>query len=145
MNVETMALCDAAADYQGKLCILGVFDHIWVRQLPAVHPQCAVALRIRFAQIEEGSHEIRLNVVDPDGKPVVPPLKAPIQVRMPVGADSAVANMILNLQGVKLEKEGPYSVDMAVDGRQAASLPFYVRRLPEPHPQPPTGAAPPPQ
>jgi len=142
MTLEAMVLCDAATDYHGKLNILGAFDCIWVRKLPAVHPQCAVALRLRFTQIEEGAHEIKINVVDPDGKPVVPPLKGNIQIRIPESSDSAVANLILNLQGVKLEKDGPYSVDMAVDGRQEASLPFYVRRVPE-QPQAAGQAAPP--
>ncbi|MBI4850050.1 MAG: hypothetical protein HY808_15995 [Nitrospirae bacterium] len=131
MKVELFVLCDAATDYHGKLNILGTFDAIWTKQIPAVHPQCAVALRVRFAKIEEGAHKVRINIVDEDGKAVVPPLDAGVNIQFrETPLTSMSANMILNLQGLKFPKYGEYSIDLAVDGRQEASLPIYVQPVP---------------
>ena len=133
MNVEIFALCDAATEQGGKLNILGAFDQIWSRKMPAVHPQCTVALRIRFSRIETGAHRVRLSIVDGDGKPLMPPLDANIQAPLSSGADSGVTHMVLNMQQVKFETFGRYSIDLAIDGKQEGSLPLYVREsAPEP-------------
>ena len=58
MNIQVAVLCDAATDDNGKLNFLGAFDTIYAPQLPAVHPQCAVALRVAFMSGEEGAHKL---------------------------------------------------------------------------------------
>lgn len=128
MKIEVIALCDAATDSQGKLNILGAFDCIWANQLPAAHPQCAIALRVRFSRIEEGNHKIKINVVDFDGNMVVPGFDGNVAIRIKPGDEYAVANLILNIQRLKLDKLGEYSIDVAVDGRLEASLPFFVKQ-----------------
>ncbi|MEK6634821.1 MAG: hypothetical protein AABY38_00560 [Planctomycetota bacterium] len=124
MNKEVFVLCDAATETVGKLNILGAFDNIYSRSAPATHPQCAIALRVRFNQIEKGEHKIRVNIVDEDGKLIMPSLDAKINVDFPQNMDSSIANLILNIHGLKIEKFGKYSVDLAIDGRQEASLPL---------------------
>ena len=128
MNIEVMALCDAATESQGKLNILGTFDTIFAQKLPAVSSQCAVALRVRFNQIEKGEHKIKLNLVNEDGKLIIPSLETSAKVDFPPHLDSGVMNMVLHIQGLKLEKFGKYSFDLAIDGRQEASLPLYLRQ-----------------
>ena len=61
MDIQIAALCDAATDSHGKLNILGTFDTINAGQLPAVHPQCSIALRLVFSKMEEGHKELKLN------------------------------------------------------------------------------------
>lgn len=124
MNKEVFVLCDAATETVGKLNILGAFDNIYSRSSPATHPQCAIALRVRFNQIEKGEHKIRVNIVDEDGKLTMPSLDAKINVDLPQNMDSSIANLILNIHGLKLDKFGKYSVDLAIDGRQEDSLPL---------------------
>ena len=69
MDVEAFILCDCATDQQGKLNILGAFDRLYTRKIPAVHPACAVAVRLRFSKFEEGEHTIKINLIDADGNP----------------------------------------------------------------------------
>jgi len=130
MNIELFALCDAAADYNGKLSILGAFDAIWARTAPAVHPQCAVALRMRFSKVEEGDHKVKINIVDADGKSVVKPFETSANIRYQENVTSIAANMILNLHGIKFPVFGDYSVDLTVNDKHEASLPLYVNQLP---------------
>jgi hypothetical protein len=126
MEIQVAALCDAAVDYDGKLCVLGAFDTIIAPSVPAVHPQCSVALRLIFRKEEEGEHQVALNFVDEDGRPIVPPIETTIPVDLPEDFFFSSRNLVLNLQGLKFENEGQYSIDVAVDGRQIASIPLQV-------------------
>jgi len=129
MDVEAFLLCDAATDQRGKLNVLGAFDTIFAKQVPTVHPACAVAARLRFSKIEQGEHAVRICVIDQDGKEVVPKLEGKVSVRVGDEAGSAALNLILNFQRVKLPEYGEYRVDLAVDGEQKASLPLFVRSV----------------
>ena len=130
MNIEAFLLCDAATDQQGKLNVLGAFDNIFTKEVPTMHPACAVAARIRFEKIEEGSHPIRIRIIDEDGKAIVPDLQGNINVSIGDKADSMTANIVLNLQRLKLEKYGQYRIDLAIDNQIMSSLPFYLRETP---------------
>ena len=131
MQIEAFLLCDAATDNQGKLNVLGAFDAIWSKQTPIIHPACTIAARIRFSQIEQGAHRIKINIIDVDGRTIGPQVEDNINIRTPDNEDSSAANLILNIQRMKLDNFGDYRVDLAIDGRQEASLPLKVR----PHPQ----------
>ncbi len=108
----------------------GLFDSIFTNQMPVVHPACTIAARIRFGKIEEGDHKIRVDVIDQDGKAIVPRLDGNISVRVAGNVDSSVVNLILNLQRLRLENYGEYRIDLAIDGRQERTLPFNVRKVP---------------
>lgn len=126
MDIEIFALCDAATDYFGKLNILGTFDTFNFKELPGHFPHCAVALRIRFSKIEEGSHKIKINFVDVDGRPFMKEVNGEINIRVPSERPSGIANLILGVNNLKFEKAGQYVVDLAIDGKQIQSLPIFV-------------------
>ncbi len=126
MRVEIFALCDAATEHQGKLNLLGTFDTLNAAAFPSRHPQCAIALRMRFSRIEEGPHRVRIRIVDEDGAPLVPALDGQFEVRCRPEVDSASANLVLTLQALPLTRPGRFAIDLAVDGREEASLPLYV-------------------
>ena len=138
MNIQIAALCDAATDYNGKLNLLGTFDTIATSQLPAAHPQCSVALRIVFSRVEEGAHKLRINFVDEDGKLVMPSVDIPVEVTLPPEATFQARNFLLNIQQLKFEKPGHYSIDIALDGRHETSIPLQVQLV-----KPQTPAVPP--
>lgn len=129
MKIEMFVLCDAATDQMGKMNILGTFDSIHARQAPVVHPLCAVAMRLRFERSERGDHRIRLNIIDADGRSIAPPLEAGLQVRFPDESPSFAMNLILNLQGMRYERFGEYSVDLLVDSQPVGSLPLFIRQV----------------
>lgn len=126
MEVEVFALCDAATDSGGKLNVLGAFDRINARQFPLVHPHCAIALRVRFDRIEEGNHRVKISLIDADGQSLIPGLDGNIGIKFPEDVQSVCANMVLNMNGLKFEKPGQYSIELALDGRHEKSLPVNV-------------------
>jgi len=133
MNVEIFCLCDAATNQGGKLNILGAFDHVWAKEEPInYNANITIAARLRFASVEEGEKKIRLSFVDIDGKQILPPIEVGMVVKIPTGESTSTLNVVLNIQQIKLPKFGEYSIDLAIDGRQEASLPLYARRMPPP-------------
>jgi hypothetical protein len=130
MNIEAFLLCDAATDQQGKLNVLGAFDNIWAKNVPAMHPACSVVTRVRFAKIEDGNHSVRIQIIDQDGKNIGPKLEGGISVRTAPNLDSSVANLILNIQRLEFKQYGQYRIDLAIDGDIKASLPLHVKEIP---------------
>jgi hypothetical protein len=127
MIIQTAVICDAATAYLDKLNLLGAFDTIHASSMPAVHPSCSVALRIIFERIEEGHHLLKLNLVDEDGKLLVPKMELPIHAPMPPDANFLSRNCIINFQNLKFEKPGYYSIDVALDNRHLTSIPLAVK------------------
>lgn len=135
MNIQVAVLCDAATqDSSSKLNILGAFDTIYAPQMPAVHLQCAVALRITFLSGDEGTRQLTLNFVNADGHsimPAFPPI--PIEVALPEDAHFITRNIVVNIQQLQFAEAGAYSVDVRIDGQSVAAIPLWIKKLP---PQP---------
>ena len=70
-------------------------------------------------------------IVDEDGKFVMPSIELPFEVSVPENDSFAYRNFILNIQRLKFEKFGQHAVDIAIDGRQEASIPLEVKQIPE--------------
>lgn len=133
MEIETFLICDAATDQAGKLNILGAFDAIGAPGVPVIHPQLAVVLRIRFKKSESANHPFRINVIDEDGKSILPrPLDGNLNVQIRDADESAVVNLIVNMRDTKFERFGRYSVDLTMDGKQRGSLPLHLRQSQRP-------------
>ena len=132
MNIQVAVLCDAATDDgSNKLNLLGAFDTIYTQQLPAVHPQCSIALRVTFFSGEEGNHTLRVNFMDADGRSIMPDLPAiPVEVVLPEDLHFGTRNFIVNIQQMKFENPGLYSVDIRLDDKSQASIPLLVKLMP---------------
>lgn len=127
MKFLLATLCDSAADYQGKLSLLGAFDTVCARELPVVHPQCSLALRIVFDRDDAGRHQLRIRCLDPSGKECLPPFEPVIDVAFPTPFLPFVTrNIVLNLQRVKFEKPGFYRFRVEADGELHTEIPLRV-------------------
>ena len=129
MKIEIFTLCDGATEDRGKLNLLGSFDHLMARQAPVVHPACALAVKMRFTKIEEGSHRIRVTFVDEDGKQILNALEVTVSVLVVPGESTSTSHIVLNIQQLNLPNFGEYSIDLAIDGREEGSLPLYVSQV----------------
>jgi hypothetical protein len=129
MNIQTAVLCDAATDDNGKLNLLGAFDTIYARELPAIHPQCAVALRVTFLAGDEGKRQLKLNFVDADGRAIMPPIEIPVEVALPDDMHFGTRNFIINIQQLKFETPGLFSMDVSLDGQLQANIPLLVKHV----------------
>jgi hypothetical protein len=130
MDIEAFLVCDAATNQSGKLNVLGAFDCIIPPAMPHVHPQFAIALRVRFKKSESGNHPFRITVVDEDGKAIMPPLNGNVSVQIAAAEEHATVNITLTANQIKFEKYGRYSVDLTIAGRACGSLPLFVKPPP---------------
>lgn len=132
MNVEAFLICDAAAEQFGKLSLLGAFDTLFAAKAPVVHPQFSVALRIRFSKSESANHPFRINIIDVDGKSILPnPIDGNVTVHIQHADESAIINLIVNFRDVKFDKFGQHSIDLTISGKQRGSLPLFVKEQPK--------------
>jgi hypothetical protein len=133
MNIQVAVLCDAATDdNSGKLNLLGAFDTIYAQQMPAVHPQCAVALRGTFVPGDEGTRKLTLNFINADGRAIMQAIEIPVPVTLPDDAHFLTRNFIVNIQQLKFEEPGLYSVDVRLDDESQASIPLLVKLVERP-------------
>ncbi|MEI8289238.1 MAG: hypothetical protein WCH99_07170 [Verrucomicrobiota bacterium] len=132
MNIQAAVLCDAATDDNGKLNLLGAFDTIYAPQMPAVHPQCAVALRLTFMPGDEGTRKLTLNFINADGHSIMQAIELPVPVTLPDDAHFLTRNFIVTIQQLKFTEPGLYSVDVRIDDQSQASIPLLVKLVERP-------------
>jgi hypothetical protein len=128
MKVEILALADHAAEYGGKLCLTGIFDTLLCSQLPAVHPHCSLAVKLRIEAAEAGAKRLRILVSDPEGQATVAPVEVPIRVTVAPEATNATVQMVVNFSGLRLTTFGEHTIALEVEGRKVATAPLIVRR-----------------
>ncbi len=70
-----------------------------------------------------------MNFVDEDGQPIMASMNVAVDVEFPPDATFISRNFIVNIQQLKLDKTGLYSVDLSIDGRPLSSIPLAVKRI----------------
>ena len=127
MEIQVATLCDAAADYAGKLTVMGAFDTICGVGAPIIHPRCALAVRLCFRKEDEGLQQVRIAIIDGEGKAIMDPFESNIGVRMP--SDDAffvTHNLVVNFQGLSFPKDGPFAIDISSGEHVLGRVPVRV-------------------
>jgi len=125
MEVEIFTVCDFAQDNGGNLTIVGTFDRIASAVFPCVHAALSVAVRLRFANSEEGAHTLMVRLTNSANENVLEPLQGELNVSASALGYSAV-NLVINFQSVKFEKEGRYSFELHIDNEWQSGLPLSL-------------------
>jgi Family of unknown function (DUF6941) len=126
MQVKLALLADYAnVTAEGKLNILGIFDRITVQNLPVMHPQMHLILRLEAASTERNrTHNIEIRLVDPDGETVFEVKGDMMPPADPGGLTST--NQILTLNNLQLAKAGGYVFVVFVNNDLKAEIPLGV-------------------
>jgi hypothetical protein len=126
MQVKLALLADYAnVTAEGKLNILGIFDRIAVQEIPAVHPQMHLILRLEAHPAERNrAHDIEIRLYDPDGETVFE-VKGDIVPHGPAGQATAT-NQILTLNNLQLNKSGAYTFVVLVNDDVKSEVPLGV-------------------
>lgn len=130
MEIEVFTLCDFAQDNGGKLTIVGTFDSIGTKKIPAIHPSCCIATRLRFSEKETGDHTFKLRLINAEGKELIPPIEGNINVPIPPNGQYGVINIVGNLNNLSFEKAGRYSFELYVDEEWKSGLPLIIYHTP---------------
>ena len=118
----------ALVDQQGKLSVLGIFQHVWVAAFPAVHPRTHLVVRVRGRRTEIGQHGIRIRFVDADGTELVGGEGNVQFPEPPAGVTEVEAGAVLVFD-LPLPKPGAYAFEITIDGGGVTRVPLTANRV----------------
>lgn len=122
-RLQAFLICDDALRDQtsGKVQINGVFDHIAVRELPAVHRHATVYVRLVLPQQMQGV-EMGLAIVTPSGR------RATTETHSYNASPGGVVESTSNLNELHLPETGTYRFELLVNGQTLAEYGLDVVR-----------------
>jgi uncharacterized protein DUF6941 len=136
MHLDFAVVSDyALVDQAGKISVLGIFQHIWVQQFPAMHPRLHLVLRLKGKRTEIGEHRVQIRLADESGSEVLGGTGSVTFAEPPAGVTEIEAAAILVFD-VPFSHPGMYRFEISIDGERAAEVPLSVSQMPPP------GAAP---
>lgn len=129
MHLDFAVVADyALVDQAGKLSVLGIFQHIWVHQFPAMHPRLHLVLRLKGKRTEVGTHAARIRLLDEHGAEILDSLGNVTFAEPPAGVTEIDAGAVLVFD-VLFPGPGSYRFVIAVDGDELGSVPVTVSQL----------------
>src|SRR6266542_1571044 len=90
MQVHLALLADYAnLSIDGKLNIMGIFNRVYARSLPAIHPETRLVLVLKYEPAERGRpHRLEVQLLDPDGRELLGLASSlALSADAPIGAD----------------------------------------------------------
>ncbi len=137
MDVTFAVLADYAnVSREGKLNVMGIFDRVFTRQVPARFPpmQLVVRLEADYAELNT-EHTVRVQLGDPEGEPVLD-IDGTFTPRGGQPGHKTSVNHILQLGNVPLQRTGSHRVLVWIDGDLKREVPLHVAQAPEAPPGP---------
>jgi hypothetical protein len=120
---EWAVFCDYAfLDQQGKMCLIGIFNRIYVKEVPAVHPQASLVLQVLGKPKE--AIAIRVELVRPTGATL-----KKIDGSGEVSEDGG-AGLQLRISPVHLPDYGEYDCNIYVTDVLSYTAKFTVSQVP---------------
>jgi hypothetical protein len=113
----------ALIDQQGKLSVLGIFQHVWISSFPSVCPRTHLVLRVKGRRTEIGVHTIRIRFVDESGTELLG-AEGTVQFgEPPAGVTDVEAGAVLVFD-VPLPRPGQYAFEISLDDEVASRVPL---------------------
>jgi uncharacterized protein DUF6941 len=118
----------ALVDQAGKISVLGIFQHIWVQQFPAMHPRLHLVLRLKGKRTEVGEHGVQIRLADESGVEILGGNGTVTFAEPPAGVTDIEAGAILVFD-VPFPHAGQYRFEITVDNDVLATVPITVTQL----------------
>lgn len=133
MKPTVAVLADYAnLESHGKLNIMGIFDVINAPQLPVVHPQMQLVVRLIADSSETGvACPLEIQMVDEDGRTVFG-IKGQMTFQPAPSGEQVTANYIVGLNNTRFERFGEYEFKILVCDEPIATIPLKVQKLESP-------------
>jgi hypothetical protein len=129
MKIESFLISDAATDQNGKLYILGAFDTInTAADIPSIHPQCSVSIRIRFNRDEIGKHSFENIIISPNGTKILE-VKGELEVVVKEDFQTGTFNLVFNIRDLKCIEYGEHTINLKIDDSELGSIVYYVKKI----------------
>lgn len=130
MHLDFAVVADyALVDQAGKISVLGIFQHIWVQQFPAMHPRLHLVLRLKGKRTEIGDHAVQIRLLDEQDAQILGGNGTVTFAEPPAGVTDIEAAAVLVFD-VPFPRAGLYRFEITVDGERKATVPISVSQLP---------------
>ena len=127
MNVRIAVLADfASITNDNKLNILGVFTDLFATKVPAVHPQMQLVTVLEFDSTEAGDKDLKLVLVDEDGREVFS-ISGILRVERGSAGRQVITHQIFNFNNLTFPKYGEYEFVILINGDRKGSVSLRVR------------------
>lgn len=103
--------------------MLGIFQHVWVAQFPALHPRTHLVLRVKGRRTEIGMHSMRIRFVDEEGTELLGGEGTVQFGEPPAGVTEVEAGAVLVFD-VPLPRAGTYAFEIALDDGETVRVPL---------------------
>jgi hypothetical protein len=124
LELHSLLLCDHAITSQdGKVSAIGLFSQINVTRLPTTYGRLFI---VAVLEADPGTHEVTLQVVAPDGSPL---LARPPQMQLEVPPNATTANIVADLKGLQLKELGRHRIELRAGDRVLGNTPFTVNLM----------------
>ena len=131
MHLDFAVVADyALVDQSGKMSVLGIFQHIWVQQFPAMHPRLHLVLRLKGKRTEIGEHAVQIRLVDDAETELLGGSGTVNFAEPPAGVTEIEAAAVLVFD-VPFPHAGQYRFEITVDGERKSTVPITVSQLPQ--------------
>lgn len=128
-KLNFLHICDyASLGDVGKLNVLGIFENIFVKIIPSTHPQLYVVANIGVKKIGNYKQIIKL-VRNRDNQEVISPLEFGLAVGQLPATGIVNAGVIGQLNNIKFEEEGSYSIQVFIDQDKIGEKSFTVSKV----------------
>ena len=136
MHLDFAVVADyALVDQAGKMSVLGIFQHIWVQQFPAMHPRLHLVLRLKGKRTEVGEHGVQIRLLDEGDTELLGGSGTVNFAEPPAGVTEIEAAAVLVFD-VPFPHAGQYRFEITVDGERKATVPITVSQPPQQVPGP---------
>jgi len=123
VECDWAVLCDYAfLDSGGKMCLIGIFDRIFAKTVPAIHPHAALAIQLRGDPNEPAS--VRIEIIRPTGASL-----ARVEGSGVMSVQGG-AGLQLNLSPLQLPDYGAYDCNVVVNDQRSYTAKFTVQPVP---------------
>src|SRR3989441_4541778 len=122
MHLDFAVVADyALVDQSGKMSVLGIFQHIWVPQFPAMHPRLHLVLRLKGKRTEVGEHQVQIRLMDEEDAELLGGSGTVNFAEPPAGVTEieAAAGLVV---GRPFPHPGQYRVEITVHGERKAHV-----------------------
>ena len=103
LKLELIALADnVISDQSNKLSIIGIFDKIFVKEVPASHS--VMNLVMTFIGVESSKNDVKVKIENPSGKTV---FEATLEVMI---GQNGKANFVNKFEGFPIDEIGNFVI-----------------------------------
>ena len=123
LRMRLGVLCDHALIGQdGKLSLIGIFDHIGVTQIPAQHPRFFV---VAVLQGYTESGQVEMEFAAPDGRVL---MREAIHID-PGAIAQGSGNLLAEITMLPFEATGQFQFRLYGEGRLLGTIPLHVNMV----------------